>query len=146
MDSADVIVVIDFERNPEERYSKVWKRLEGTRLEQRVTLPQALLAQDNLLEMPLDEAVSELRIDRLRWEHGRQTLHVHAELTEDAAYRLRALGLNAWRPWLRRKATGEFLDRCRRSGWTVREEGNNVAPAAATGAPAREAERLEPTL
>lgn len=145
MESADVIVVIDFETNPEERYSKIWKRLEGTRLEQRVTLPEALLAQDNLLEVPLDGTASELRIDRLRWEHGRQTLHVHAELTEDAAYRLRALGLNAWRPWLRRKATDEFLERCRRSGWTIRSAGSERAPVA-TAAPAREAERLEPTL
>lgn len=141
MQDLNTIVVIEFLRDPDEPYTKLWKRLRGVVLEQPLTLPAAVLAPDNLLELAVDGEPRRLRISHLRWEQDRQTLHVHAVPSEDAAAQLRAAGLVPWRPWLRRQAVEGFLASCRSSGWVVRNAGARpaaVAPAASS--------RIEPTL
>lgn len=143
MQDMDAIVVIGFQRKPDAAYTKTWKRLEGVSLEQRFTLPAALLAAGNLLGLTLDGVPRELRIEHLRWEHARQTLYVHLTPTEREAASLRALGIKAWRPWLRRRAIDEFLGRCRQSGW-VQRAGSTVKPAQSPAASSTE--RVEPTL
>lgn len=108
MQDLNTIVVIEFLRDPDEPYTKLWKRLRGVVLEQPLTLPAAVLAPDNLLELAVDGEPRRLRISHLRWEQDRQTLHVHAVPSEDAAAQLRAAGLVPWRPWLRRQAVEEI--------------------------------------
>lgn len=143
MQNMDAIIVIGFQRKPNAAHTKVWKRLEGISLEQRAALPATLLAAGNLLELALDGVPRELRIEHLRWEHARQTLHVHLTLTERETASLRALGIKAWRPWLRRRAVEEFLGRCRQSGWVQRTR-NTVKPAPSPAAGSTG--RVEPTL
>lgn len=141
MQNIDTIIVVGFQRDSQEPYSKVWKRLERITLEQRATLPVPVLIEGSVLELALDAEVRELRVDHLRWEHVRQTLYVHVVLTESVADSLRTLGFKAWRPWLRRRATESFLERCRRTGWNQRDPAGSkiTAPSAGSG-------RIEPTL
>lgn len=144
MQNMDTIIVIDFQRKPDAAYTKVWKRLDGVTLEQRVTLPSMLLAAGNLLEVTLDGVVRELRIERLRWEHARQTLHVHLMLTEREAAALRKLGIKARRPWVRRRALDGFLDRCRQAGWLQRGGVVRAKPASVSATDT--SQRVEPTF
>jgi hypothetical protein len=113
----------------------------GFTLEQRATLPAPVLIEGSVLELALDAEVRELRVDHLRWEHVRQTLYVHVVLTKSVADSLRTLGFKAWRPWLRRRATESFLERCRRTGWNQCDPAGSkiTAPSAGSG-------RIEPTL
>jgi hypothetical protein len=141
MQVIDAIVVIEFARDPGESYTQVWRALSGVVLEQRAALPAPVLVEGSLLELALDGESRELRVDHLRWEHARQTLYAHVVLTEAEAGSLRELGLKARRPWVRRRAVQEFLERCRRSGWNQR----GAATSKAVVAPV-EAERIEPTL
>lgn len=141
MQILNTIVAIEFLRDPDEPYSKLWKRLRGVVLEQPFALPAPVLAPDNLLELAVDGELRLLRIDHLRWEHARQTMHVHVVPSEDAAAQLRTTGLGAWRPWVRRQAVESFLARCRSSGWVVQRAG--VKPVSALPAAS---ERIEPTL
>lgn len=141
MQHIDVIIVVEFQRDPELAYTKVWKSLSSSMLEQRSVLPAPVLAEGNLLELELDGQVRELRVDYLRWEHQHQTLHVHVALTEAEAARLRALGFKTWRPWLRRRASEGFLERCRHSGWSLRGSSHASSPIAPAAS-----ERIEPTL
>lgn len=143
MNQLQVTVEIRFEREPDLPYSKVWKRLRGTILEQGLALPAPVLAQDNRLELVLDGESRPLCIERLSWNASRQALTVVAVPTEELARELRALGLKSRRFWVGRRARDEFLERCRRAGWRRRgaEEG---APAPVV-APAP-VQRREPTL
>lgn len=141
MQNVDAIIVLEFQRDTEQAYTKVWKGLGEVVLEQRATLPAAVLAEGSLLELELDSEARELRVEYLRWEHKRQTLHVHVALTEPEAAKLRAQGFRAWRFWLRRRASASFLERCRQSGWILR----GVAGVQTAAAPAA-SERIEPTL
>lgn len=145
MHTVDAIVVVDFRRDPDESYTKVWTRLQPTALEQRLKLPACVLASGHLIELVLDEERRTLRVDYLRWEHARQTLHVHVVPTEDLAQALRAQGLRSWLFWRRAPVAAAFVERCRRSDWTVRRAGDRAAPAAAQR-PVERDDRVEPTL
>lgn len=139
MQGVDVVVAVEFPLDAE--HAKAWKGLGGIVLEQRLSLPALLLAEGNLLELELDGSPRELRIEVVRWVQARQTVQLHVVPTEAAA--LAALGLGAWRPWLRRRAREAFLERCRDSGWRLR---GDVEAKVAGAVPAPVKERIEPTL
>lgn len=141
MSTMNAIVVVDFLRKSDRAFTKVWKRLAGFSLEQRLTLPLVLLVAGNLLELTLDGVTREMRIEHLRWEHARQTLYVHVMLTPAEAGALRELGFKAWRPWVQRQIVAQFLERCRASGWTQRGAVSVKPPPAPV-----ESKRIEPTL
>lgn len=144
MHNVDAIVIVEFRRKSDAAYSRVWKWLDGITLEQRFSLPLVLLAAGNQLELRLDEALREFRIEHLRWEHQRQTLHVHLLLTEQEANSLRDLGIKAWRPWVRRRVIDDFLERCRQTGWLQR--GGKPSRGPSPSAPSNTQKRVEPTL
>lgn len=141
MQNVDAIVVVEFQRDPEQVHTKSWKALQGLVLEQRSALPAPVLTEGSVLELELDAASRELRVEYLRWEHQRQTLHVHVVLSANEATSLRALGVRARRPWVRQRAVEEFLERCRRSGWALRGAIDAKPPEAPMAS-----ERIEPTL
>jgi hypothetical protein len=141
MQSLDAIVVVDFRLHPDERYTKTWKRLGGAVLERRISVPAAVLAVDNVLELPLDGEPRELRIEYVRWEHARQTMYVHVMPTDALASELRRQGIRAWRPWLRKRVAASFMERCRQGGWNIRGVVRVLPPEVQPVV-----ERIEPTL
>jgi hypothetical protein len=143
MNQIDVIAVVEFRVDRDEPGSKAWKRLEGTVLEQLLTLPELVLRAGSLLELELDGKVRELRVESLRWNQPRQMLRALLVPTEALAASVDEQGLRAWRPWVAKRAGTAFLDRCRASGWSHKSNGASPPPAAA---PAAAAPRREPTL
>lgn len=138
METIEAVVSVDFALARDASYSKAWKRLKGIELEQAMALPRVVLAAGNLIELMLDGETREVRIEHLRWDQGEGRLSVHAVPTAVLAAEVKEQGLNAWRPWIGKRAAKEFLERCLQMGWRT-----------AGGAPAPQApavQRREPTL
>lgn len=152
METEQVIVVVELSVDRDERHSRVWKRLDGTRLERLQELPRLMLGAGNLLEIALDGEPRELRIEALRWSQSKQMARVLTVPSAPMAESLKRRGLRSRLPWKAKRVATEFLARCRATGWRI--AGNAEEPPAppprsqTPKAPAARppSERQEPTL
>ena len=146
MNTLQVIVVVDFGPDPDERHTRTWKRISGSVVERLLDVPEPVLACGNLLEVTLDGKLRELRIEALRWSEAKHMLRVRTQPTEPLAASLQAEGIKSWRPWVARRCAAEFLNRCRASGWRLAGSGEEVVAGPAPVVERRSGDRKEPTL
>lgn len=144
MDTVPVIVVVDLSVDPQERYTKTFKRLNGCQLERLIEVPGPVLVPGNLLELTLDGQLRELRIDAVRWTETKQMLRVRTLPTEALAEVLEGQGIRSWAPWKARRSATEFVDRCRAAGWRLASSPQEPLPPRPPGE--RAVDRREPTL